>query len=152
MKIIEATRTDWEWILHHRIGMFTDMEMSEDFLQQTAEVTREYLNEDWTNHYRYFLVENNDQIIGGCGISTFRVPPQASQKSGVFAYLSNMFVEREHRRKGVGKLLLNHVIDFCRNEGIGLHLLHASNQGQSFYGSAGFTSPDHLMSLNTFDT
>ncbi len=121
------------------------MGLDQDYVQESAELTEEYLKDDWTESYRYFLVEENDEVIGGCGISPFRIPPQVSQKSGVYAYLSNMFVEHDHRRKGVSKALLKHVFKVCKNEEIGLLFLHASDDGLPLYESEGFTSSIHLM-------
>jgi GNAT superfamily N-acetyltransferase len=125
--------------------MFTDMGESPDYVQESARLTKEYLKEDWTKGYRYFLVEEDSEVIGGCGISPFRIPPQVSQKSGVYAYLSNMFLEHEHRRKGIGKALLKHVIEVCKSEGIGLLFLHASDDGLPLYELDGFTSSKRLM-------
>jgi GNAT superfamily N-acetyltransferase len=152
MKIREATREEGKWILHHRIGMFTDMGEHEDYVQGSAEMTKKYLEDDWTQEYRYFLVEDNGVTIGGCGISSFRIPPQVSQPTGVYAYLSNMFVEGEHRGRGVGRKLLRHVIEVCREEEIGLLLLHASDQGMPLYESEGFHSSKRLMGLRTRST
>ncbi|MFW9788126.1 MAG: GNAT family N-acetyltransferase [Candidatus Thorarchaeota archaeon] len=151
MKFREATHADSRWILHHRIGMFTDMGLDRDYIYETARLTEQYLEDDWTNGYRYFLVEEEGEVIAGCGISPFRVPPQVSQKTGFYAYLSNMFVEQEHRRKGVGKALLRYVINVCRNDGIGLLFLHASDEGLPLYESEGFVSLKQLMHRRTWE-
>jgi GNAT superfamily N-acetyltransferase len=100
-------------------------------------------------YYRYFLVEENGAIIGGCGLSTFRIPPMAHQKTGIYAYISNMYVEPEYRGKGIGRSLLRKVIETCKKDGIGLILLHASNFGHNLYESMGFESPKGLMHLIT---
>jgi GNAT superfamily N-acetyltransferase len=152
MNIREATRDEGKWILHHRIGMFTDMGEPENYIQGSAEMTKEYLEEDWTQSYRYFLVEEEGEVIGGCGISPFKIPPQVSQPSGVYAYLSNMFVEQEHRGRGIGRKMLRHVIDVCKEEGIGLLFLHASDQGKPLYESEGFKAKKHLMALRTAES
>jgi GNAT superfamily N-acetyltransferase len=152
MKIREANRDEGKWILHHRIGMFVDMGESEDYVQESAEMTKKYLEDDWTQGYRYFLVEEKGEVIGGCGISPFRIPPQVSQPTGVYAYLSNMFIEREHRGKSVGRKLVRHVIDICKEEGIGLLFLHASDHGKPLYESEGFKTKTHLMALRTADS
>lgn len=149
MKIRRASKDDSKWILHHRVEMFKDMGESEKFLNETIRLTEQYLEEDWTKDYQYFLVEDEARVIGGCGISTFRVPPKHSQPAGVYAYLSNMFIEPEYRRKGVGKLLVNYVSDFCKEEQIGLLFLHASDKGLSLYKSLGFTSSEKLMQRRT---
>ena len=151
MKIRQATKSDSKWILHHRIEMFKDMGESEKSLSATIRLTEQYLETDWIKDYLYFLVEDNDSVIGGYGISTFRIPPQLSQPAGVYAYLSNMFIEPEYRGQGVGKLLVNYVVDFCKEEQIGLLFLHASDKGIPLYKSLGFVSSERLMHLRTFD-
>jgi GNAT superfamily N-acetyltransferase len=149
MIIREATRSDSKWILHHRIAMFKDMGEPADELSETTKLTEQYLEDDWTKDYLYFLVEDDSKVIGGCGISTFRIPPQLSQPSGVYAYLSNMFIEPDYRRKGVGRMLVNFVIDFCHKERIGLLFLHASDKGHPLYKSMGFVSSERLMQRRT---
>jgi GNAT superfamily N-acetyltransferase len=149
MIIREARKEDAKWILQHRIGMFVSMGESEDFITETKHLTEQYLKEDWMADYRYFLVEENETIIGGCGLSTFRIPPMVHQKTGIYAYLSNMYVEPEYRGKGIGRSLLRKVIETCKNDGIGLILLHASNFGHYLYESMGFESPKGLMHLIT---
>lgn len=149
MKIRQASKDDSKWILHHRIEMFKDMGESEESLSETIRLTEQYLEEDWTKDYQYFLVEDNDRVIGGCGISTFRISPQLSQPAGIYAYLSNMFIEPECRGKGIGKLLVNYVIDFCKREQIGLLFLHASDKGLPLYKSLGFVSSERLMHSRT---
>ena len=151
MKIRQASKDDSKWILHHRIEMFKDMGDSEESLTETMRLTKLYLEDDWTKDYLYFLVEDNSKVIGGCGISSFRVPPKSSQPRGIFAYLSNMFVEPEYRRQGVGKMLIDFVVDFCREKQIGLLFLHASDKGLPLYKSNGFVSSEQLMHRLTMD-
>jgi GNAT superfamily N-acetyltransferase len=149
MMIREATSTDAKWILRHRLGMFKAMGEPEEFIEETSALTKEYLEGDWASEYRYFLVENNDEIIGGSGLSTFRLPPMAHQKTGIYTYLSNMYIEPEHQGKGIGRALLKHVIEVCKMEKIGLIILHSSAHGSHIFQSEGFKNPKHLMHLLT---
>ena len=149
MIIREASRADSKWILHHRMGMFEAMGESKEFLQETEELTEDYVNGDWTKDYRYFLVEEEGNVIGGCGLSTFRIPPKALQTTGVYGYLSNMFIEPEYRRQGLGHSLLRHIIEYCRQEGIGLLLLHASKEGFLLYQTMHFENNPGLMQILT---
>jgi len=151
MKIRKASKADSKWILHHRIEMFKDMGESEESLIETTKLTERYLEDDWTEDYLYFIIEDDSTVVGGCGISTFRIPPQLSQPSGIYAYLSNMFIEPEYRGKGIGRELVDFVVDFCRKEKIGLLFLHASDKGLPLYQSLGFVSSDRLMHLRTSD-
>jgi GNAT superfamily N-acetyltransferase len=56
-----------------------------------------------------------------------------------------MFVEHDQRGKGVGKTLLRYVIEVCKDEGIGLLILYASDVGLSLYESVGFRSSKKLI-------
>jgi GNAT superfamily N-acetyltransferase len=147
MMIREARPEDSEWVLHHRIGMFRAMGESEEFIKKTEALVRDYLSGDWTNNYRYFLIEIEGRIAGGCGLSTLQIPPLADQVTGVYGYVSNMFVEPDLRGKGLGKRLMNHVVEFCRESGIGLLILHSSRDKTEFYKSLGFTNSRFLMHL-----
>ncbi|MHA2021247.1 MAG: N-acetyltransferase family protein [Candidatus Thorarchaeota archaeon] len=149
MMIREATRDDAEWVLHHRLGMFRAMGEPKEFIEETSVLTKGYLEGDWTRDYRYFLVEDKKEVIGGCGLSTFRLPPMVHQKTGIYTYLSNMFIEPEYQSKGIGRALLKHVIEVCKNENIGLIILHASVHGSHLFRSEGFSGPEHLMHLLT---
>ncbi|MFW9967804.1 MAG: hypothetical protein ACFFEA_11685, partial [Candidatus Thorarchaeota archaeon] len=80
MIIREATEADTKWVLRHRIGMFKAMGENEEFIQETTELAKEYLQGDWTGSYRYFFVEEDDEVIGGCGLSTFSLPPMATKR------------------------------------------------------------------------
>jgi len=151
MKIRRATAADSKWILYHRVEMFKDMGESEEMLDATTRLTEEYLESDWMSDYLYFLVEEGEQVIGGCGISLFRIPPKSSQPTGVYAYLSNMFIEPEFRMKGIGKHLVEHVIDYCKSEEIGLLILHASDKGLPLYRSLGFLQSPKLLQIRTSD-
>jgi ribosomal protein S18 acetylase RimI-like enzyme len=149
MKIRKASKNDSKWILHHRIEMLKDMGESEEYLSETTKLTKQFLENDWTQDYLYFLIEEKSKVVGGCGISTFRIPPKLSQPTGIYAYLSNMFIEPEYRRKGLGKMLIDYVIDFCRAERIGLLVLHASDKGLPLYRSLGFVSSEQLLHRHT---
>lgn len=124
---------------------------SEDQLHEIASLVEEYLKSDWIKDYHYFLVEEEDRVIGGCGLSLFRIPPKSPQISGFYAYLSNMYVEPEFRRKGVGRALMRHVVDYCKSKHIALLFLHASEKGLLLYNTLGFESSPKLMQLRTFD-
>jgi GNAT superfamily N-acetyltransferase len=129
--------------------MFRDMGESKEFLNETTKLTESYLERDWTKDYQYFLIEDGSEVIGGCGLSTFRIPPKVSQPTGTYTYLSNMFIEPEYRRKGLGKLLIDYVVEFCKAEKIGFLLLHASDKGFLLYQALGFESSERLMQIRT---
>jgi GNAT superfamily N-acetyltransferase len=145
MTIREATRKDAEWILHHRRNMFRESGVSDETLDETEKMTKRYLTTDWTEDFRYFLIEENSDIIGGCGLSIFKIPPFSGNKTGLMSYIFNMYIEPSERGRGLGRALMNHVIGVCLKEGIGLAILHASELGRNLYGTSGFVASENLM-------
>ncbi|MGY5852473.1 MAG: GNAT family N-acetyltransferase [Candidatus Thorarchaeota archaeon] len=147
MIISEASKTDREWILSHRLGLFRESGSSEAYLEETEEVTKSFLNDDWTDHFKYYLAEENNTVIGGYALSVFTILPFTGQPKGRMAYLWNMYVEPEYRRKGVGRSLLKHAFGVCKREQIRHMSLHTSKMGRVLYESEGFKSSEHLLQL-----
>jgi GNAT superfamily N-acetyltransferase len=145
LRIRKATQADTDWILHHRIGLFRDSGSPDEFVSETAELTKVFLSKSWEDTFQYFLVEVNDEIVGGCGLSVLQIAPFSHNPQGKLSYLWNMYVEPEHRRKGYGKALVDHIIEVCREQGIGFVGLHATYLGRSVYESAGFRPFDSFL-------
>jgi GNAT superfamily N-acetyltransferase len=55
-----------------------------------------------------------------------------------------MYTEPAYRRKGIARELMKRMIDWCRQEGFGTVLLHASKDGRSLYESLGFTPTNEM--------
>lgn len=56
----------------------------------------------------FFIAEMSDQPVGYC-IAT---------RDGKFAHLISIAVLREHRRKGVGRALLQHLVEYLVRRGV----------------------------------
>ncbi|MFW9848122.1 MAG: GNAT family N-acetyltransferase [Candidatus Thorarchaeota archaeon] len=147
MRIVQASLADTEWIIHHRIHMLRDMGVREEIIQEAAELFLPFLEKDWTLYFRYFLVKDRKNVIGGCGLSIRQLVPTRYSPSGKNAYIWNMYVEPDHRRKGIARALLRFVLDLCRKEMIGIIELHASEAGEALYTSEGFENWGRYMAL-----
>ncbi|MEM2971706.1 MAG: GNAT family N-acetyltransferase [Candidatus Bathyarchaeia archaeon] len=60
----------------------------------------------------YFVAEENGRIIG-IAMGTFM---RGNEKVGGLAVLKWICVHPSHQGKGVGKALLNHVIEYCKQQ------------------------------------
>jgi GNAT superfamily N-acetyltransferase len=63
------------------------------------------------------------------------------------AYLPNVYVDDEHRRRGLARRLTETVLAWCRERGMGRVVLHASDEGRSLYESLGFVASPREMRL-----
>lgn len=147
--IREATLDDTKWIIHHRKHMLHDIGVKQEIAQEAADFYIPFLEQDWTLLFRYYLIVENDEVVGGCGLSIRQLVPTRFSPSGKNAYIWNMYVEPEYRRKGFGRSLVRHIIELCKLEEIGLIELHASEIGKPLYASEGFENWEGYMALLT---
>src|ERR1051325_10394063 len=86
------------------------------------------MNDEWSWHF--VAVENNNVV--GC-VVLFPV-----DKEGHTAQLMQMAVESNLQGKGIGKLLVDHLLGFCRTKGIKEVVCHSRNNAVQFYSKLGF--------------
>jgi len=83
----------------------------------------------------YFIALSDDKIVGGGGyFPTEGLPPKTCE-------LGKMYIDKEFRGKGIGKLLLDKSMESAKNEGyqqIYLETLPQLNQAVSLYEKNGF--------------
>jgi len=97
-----------------------------------------------------FIVENSGEIIGylAGGISkaeSYRIIPWK------IAELNNMFVLKEYRRRGVGKMLNDAFVYWCKDKGFKMLKVQASannKQAINFYRKNGYK--DYTLVLESF--
>jgi GNAT superfamily N-acetyltransferase len=141
-----AALADIPEILHQRRAMFEDMGVG-DATSLTPMLTamQEYLllampRSDF--HAWFALAEG--RIVGGCAVATTLWPPHPWDTRSRRAYVLNLYVYPEHRRKGVARLLIQTTLDWCKTEGFGTVSLHASKFGRELYESFGFAQTNEM--------
>jgi GNAT superfamily N-acetyltransferase len=103
--------------------------------------------------YRGFLAVNSGVIVGGGGIAVSAWPGVVGQREPRRAMILNLYVEREHRRRGVASALMAAMIAWCRANGFSSVALHASEDGRPLYEKLGFKPTDEMrLDLRTAAT
>ncbi|MGL5853495.1 MAG: GNAT family N-acetyltransferase [Phycicoccus sp.] len=74
--------------------------------------------------------------------------PQPGRADIRWAYVANVWVEPAHRRRGVGRLLMDVVLGWCRDEGLVRVVRGPSEVSLPLYRSVGFRPADDLMRLD----
>jgi ribosomal protein S18 acetylase RimI-like enzyme len=93
--------------------------------------------------FRVWVAEHHSVPIAAIGLVIHSVPPSPRNPIGKVAYIMNLVTLPEHRRLGIAKRLLSHVLDIIQSEGILKVSLHASCEGKPLYEQLGFkTSAD----------
>jgi GNAT superfamily N-acetyltransferase len=145
-----ATIADIPILLRHRRLMWWDMgrrnEAALDLMERAA---REYfLRAVPDGSYHGFLaLKAEGEIIGGGGIVISPWPGVLGQRAPKRAMILNLYVERDHRRRGVARELMKAMIVWCRDNGFSSVALHASDEGRPLYERLGF-KPTNEMELD----
>jgi GNAT superfamily N-acetyltransferase len=93
--------------------------------------------DDW----RGWVAEGEDGIVGNAWLQTVpRVPAPGRRDPSHMGYLTNMYIAPGLRGTGLGRRLLDAVLDHCRAEGYELVLTFPADAAYGFYEHAGFAS------------
>jgi GNAT superfamily N-acetyltransferase len=154
-EIRTATPADAHVIARHRAEMFRDMgrlatEAAAEALRAVAEpALREWLANGTYVGWLAAPAGSLREIAGGAGLQLRPLLPRPSEDGrgaavGPEGYVVNVFVERQWRRRGVARLLMEHVLAHVREHGITRCTLHPSAEGRALYESLGFTPTTEL--------
>jgi GNAT superfamily N-acetyltransferase len=141
-----ATLEDLDVLVHHRIAMFQDMGVPLDAAAIGAAFRRWLLEMMPKGVYRAWVVESGSQVISGGGITILPWPPGPRYIGGRLAFVYNVYTEPDHRRRGLGRMVMEAIHAWCREERIDSLALNASRFGQSMYQSLGYgVAPSPMM-------
>jgi GNAT superfamily N-acetyltransferase len=144
-----ATLKDAELLVKHRLSMWCDI-LPEPAMSVTGteERTREWIGEKLSSGKLVgFIAKTEEGEVAGSGCIWIReqAPLPMSQFLEV-PYLMSFYTEREFRRRGVARLIVETAIAWCRAHGYDRVNLDASEAGKSLYETLGF-KPGYGMRL-----
>jgi len=130
----------------HYLGMrrevgWDDAELDRDW--QSAFVST-YDRGSRDGELRYFVAEAGGNIVGSAVAMIKRSMSDGYVRAKPNGYLANVYVEPDHRRRGVARALTIAAIDWLRSVGCGVVRLQASTTGRPLYQSMGFTSSQEM--------
>lgn len=148
--IRRATIEDAEEILHHRRAMFEDMGHTDTaLLDRIVAGSRAPLLRMLSDgsYFGFLAVDGSGKTVAGAGLFishllTGPIAPDDPRR----AYIYNVYVYPEFRRRGLATRLTQEILAYCRAQGLRLVWLHASEQGRPVYEALGF-APTNEMKL-----
>jgi GNAT superfamily N-acetyltransferase len=147
-QIRPLTPLDLELVVRHREEMFREMGRPEADLTTMTAAFRPWLAPRLRDEtYFGWAIERDGIPVAGLGMFILDWPPHPAHPDDCRrAYVLNVFVEREHRGKGLATELMKVAQDEVRRRGIAFTTLHASQQGRPVYEKLGW-EPTTEMSL-----
>jgi GNAT superfamily N-acetyltransferase len=154
-RVRKASLADADALVAHRIGMFTDMGVEMDVAVVKAAFRRWLFDALPNGVYRAWVVETADgTIAGGGGITVIPWPPGPQYPGDRLAFVYNFYTEPAHRRRGLGRMIMDAIHAWCRSAGVSSLALNASQSGRPLYEAMGYhesTSPMMFISLDPPD-
>ena len=147
--IREATPDDIPEIVRQRRAMYEDMDYKDsEALASVVSSSAAYLSEALPNgSFRAWLAVSGERIVGGGAIVISPWPSHPYDGQCRRATILNVYTYPNQRKKGIGRQLMQTMIDWCRKEDFAFVSLHASKDGRHLYETLGF-EPSNEMRLN----
>ena len=153
LTIRPATADEIPVLLRQREGMYRDMGYTDEAaIAAMIATSKVYLEKAMREgSFHAWLAILNQRPIAGSGliINPWLSHPYDQQCRQ--ATILNVYTDPQFRRQGIARLLMNTIIDWCREQGFAHVSLHSSKDGRPLYESLGFepTSEMRLKLLTT---
>ena len=148
MKLRSATPADLDVILNQRREMFR--EMGGDYARKLNlfdSASQQYFRSALRDgSYVGLLGEIDGKVVAGGGVVITAWPGSPLNFSPRRAWILNIYVDPEHRRRGLARIMTEALIEWCKANGFQSVALHASEYGRSLYEKLGF-HPTNEMRL-----
>jgi GNAT superfamily N-acetyltransferase len=148
-----ATIDDTALIASHRRSMFASMGGFDAKLLDRVRGA----SEPWISRmiaagkYLGWITTHEARPVASAGLLILDWPPHPSDPDGeVRAYLLNVFVEEEYRRRGLARALLEQCLAEARRRSIRVASLHASAEGLPLYEQLGFRPTNEMLYKDSY--
>lgn len=122
------------------------VESREAFLERCVPWMRERL-EPGRERWRCWVAEPDGVVRGHVWVQLVPKVPNPADEPESHAYLTNMFVEPEHRSRGLGSALLERAVDRCREEDVDSMILWPTEESRPLYRRFGCAPSRRIFEL-----
>ena len=137
---------DLDLICRHRHEMFRASGRRDDDLGPMAEPFAEWLRPRLVaGLYFGWIAEVDGQAVGGLGMMVIDWPPHPSHPDqDVRGYILNVYVEPDHRGRGIARMLMDRAMAQAKRRGLRHLILHATAMGRPMYERLGWRQTSEM--------
>jgi len=141
-----ATLADIPEILRQRRAMYEDMQYDDaSALAEMTRLTNEYLQRAITDgSFRPWLAFDAAHPVAGGAVLISPGPAHPYDLECRRARILNVYTNRDYRRRGIARQLMQTMIASCKDQGFARVTLHASDDGRRLYESLGFEASNEM--------
>ena len=97
--------------------------------------------------WRCWVAEGPEGIVGHLWLQLIEKIPNPAPELEQHAYITNVYVDPAARGAGVGALLLDAALGFCREQRVDSVILWPTERSRPLYARHGFVEPGDLLEL-----
>lgn len=135
---------DMDTFIKMRIQQLQE-EGAEPVLDLSSELRSYYIRHLEDQTFSAWLAVDEEAIVGTCGLSVAEKPPYYANPTGRIGLLSSVYTLKSHRRRGIARGLLEHIMDEANSAGCGAVQITASDMGTLLYADYGFKRNENFM-------
>ena len=95
--------------------------------------------------FRAWVVEHQGMVVAGGGLQLRTLMPRPGYVYGEpEGLIVSMWTEPEHRRRGLGRQIVDAILAWGRGHGVTRFTLHASDEGRPLYELYGFKATNEM--------
>ena len=142
----EVRPDDLERVCRHRHEMFKASGRTDAMVAPMTAAFRPWLARKLASgDYFGWIAMADGAAVGGLGMMVIDWPPHPSHPAqDVRGYILNVFIEPEHRGRGVARALMNLAMSEARRRGVLYMVLHATQMGRPMYEKLGWRQTSEM--------
>ena len=92
----------------------------------------------------WLAIAGDGSVVAGSGLWLMDWPPHMGGPGSRRGNILNVYTRPEFRRQGLARRLTGTAVEWCRANGIGVGILHASEEGRPLYRALGFVGSNEM--------
>ena len=92
-----------------------------------------------------WVAESEGRVVANAFVQVVPKVPRPGRLDDAIGYVTNVYVEPEHRGHGVGTELMQHVVAWARKRDLELLIVWPSERSRTLYARAGFRAESEIM-------
>ena len=135
-----ATKEDIKELIRMRIAyMIDDFGFVSDIERKGMETQLpDYFNRKLGNELIAFVAKDEDRIVSVAYLHIIEMPANSILLNGLYGEVLSVYTEPDYRGKGLCSKLMNNLVEYGKNKGLGRIDLSATDDGYPIYAKIGF--------------